>query len=55
MFKFKRKKKITLSPELDTHFYGQYYSDLSAIAEEGLHRHWQKFGQKEKRYPSLQQ
>ena len=55
MFKFKRKKKIILSPELDTNFYGQYYSDLSAISEEGLHRHWQNFGQKELRCPNLQQ
>lgn len=52
---FKRKKKKVLSPELDTNFYGQYYSDLSEITEEGLHRHWQNFGQKEQRSPSLRQ
>lgn len=51
---FKRKKKLVLSPELDINFYGQYYSDLSEISEEGLHRHWQKFGQNEQRSPSLQ-
>lgn len=55
MFKFKRKKKIILSPELDTHFYGQYYSDLSAITDEGLHRHWQNHGHKEQRCPNLQE
>lgn len=50
---FKRKKKRVLSPELDVSFYGQYYSDLSEFNEEGLHRHWQNFGQKEQRYPSM--
>jgi len=55
MLMFKRKKKIVLSPELDTIFYGQYYNDLSGITEAGLHRHWQNFGQKELRHPNLHQ
>ncbi|WP_197080182.1 glycosyltransferase [Pantoea sp. BL1] len=50
---FKRKKKKTFSPELDINFYGQYYSDLADIDDEGLHRHWQNFGKKENRHPSL--
>jgi len=50
---FKRKKKVLLSPELDTKFYSEYYNDLAGKSEEGLHKHWQQFGKNENRSPSL--
>jgi len=50
---FKRKKKAVFSPELDTKFYGLYYSDLTGKSEEALHRHWQQFGKSENRSPNL--
>ena len=52
---FKRKKKITISPELDTKFYSHYYTDLTGKSDESLHRHWQQFGKSELRSPNLNQ
>lgn len=52
---FKRKNKITFSPELDTKFYSHYYTDLTGKSDESLHRHWQQFGKSELRSPNLNQ
>ena len=41
--------------ELDSEFYSQYYSDLSAMPEEQLIQHWKKHGKAEGRIPSFKQ
>jgi len=43
------------SAELDSDFYSQYYSDLSAMSEGELIHHWKEHGKTEGRIPSFEQ
>lgn len=45
--------KILPPTELDLDFYRKWHPDLSALDDESLRRHWEKFGKSENRAPSF--